>query len=499
MSAWLSFIGGYAKGANEQIDEQRKKEDQYIQDRMKMAAATRLEKQKEAEKQRQELKEADLSLSINEDYKTAPTAVKMAMLSSPELREIYTTKKKTNPNTTVMDVVNTSPQIEELAKKYTTVADWYGSFQAKPKPVAPETMEAFKNPKRAFGARVGSGEEELRQNAARFGMSPEDALGWESGAQELSPTNLGATVKKSALQPTDIKSRADQVEAKLFTANDLMKQGDPAGKALMAEAIAENAAIREVQQIMKPEGEYEAWSKQRDKLRTKLMAAGSAQERAELTKQLNQMARIERIGEVDKSAADKVPTDAALTRGARGAAVTAVQMHAGNKAAKGELVISTAADGTSVWEYAGNDTRLQAELREIGNKAMRSFYAQFEGNPAARQNVLLSQETTGLRQADRKQLEDQAEARKRTGGAPLAVKPPPTITTPAAKGDMYLTEQVGAAGLPEQPRTSLMGKSAPKKVVSAPINQLPEGAVLIGTSKGKKVYRLPNGNQFVEE
>lgn len=499
MSAWLSFIGGYAKGANEEIDKQREKEDQYIQDRMKMAAATRLQKQKEAETQRKELEEADKTLAALPGYANAKPEQKIALLASPVIRKQYIDKTSAGEVVNLDDLMTVNA---ESLKAFPTVESYIKSFQAKPKTADEQTMAAFKQPRQSFGARIGAGEEELKQNAARFGMKPEEALGWEQGGEELPQGNY-ATLKQSALAPMDIKGRSDIVEAKALRAQDLIKAGDPAGKVLLSEAVAEQAALREVQQLMKPEGEYVAWSKQRDIIRTKLAAASDPKERAALTKQLIQMSQIERIGEVDKSAADKVPTDAALTRGARGAAVTAVQMHAGNKAAKGDLVISTASDGTSEWKYAGSDVALQAELREISNKAMRAFYAQFEGNPAARQNVLLSQETTGLRQADRNQLEKQAAARAKTGGAPFAANPQPTILTPQAKGDSYLTQAVGEAGMPVQPRTSRMGSpaplAAPKKVVAAPIKQLPADAVLVGTHKGKNVYRRPDGTQFVEE
>jgi hypothetical protein len=401
MSAWLSFIGGYAKGANEQIDEQRKKEDQYIQDRMKMAAATRLEKQKEAEKRRQELKEADTSLSINEDYKTAPTAVKMAMLSSPELREIYTTKKKADPATTVMDVVNTSPQLEELAKTHKTAADYINSFQAKPKTVAPETMEAFKNPKRAFGARVGSGEEELRQNAARFGMSPEDAIGWESGGQELPSTNLGATVKKSALKPTDIDGRLKQSEAAILVATDMSNSTDPATKA-KGDAALEG--------LMKEHLQYKTMQKTLDGTDPKtvkhilddlvIRARGevNAKKKKAIESEIVELKRLMNLGErVPGEGKDKEPKFGELMRTASGAKAAEQRAEMGANAAynTGKPVFDQTPEGPALKFNSAIDKSLQDKIENVGKRGVLRVireHTDSEGRVTsmAARNVLLS-------------------------------------------------------------------------------------------------------------
>ena len=493
MSAWLSFLGGYAKGANEEIDKQREKEEQYIQERMKMAAATRLQKQKEAEAQRKELEEARGELSAIPSFASAKPAQQIALLASPVIRKQFV--DRTNKG----EVVNLDELMTVNAKsleQFPTVDSYIKSFQAKPKAVDEQTMSAFQQPRKAFGAVTGTDTAGLQQNAARFGMKPEEALGWEQGGEELPSTTGFATLKPQALAPTDIAGRTELVETKLFQANDAIKRGDPKGQQMRADALAEYAAVREVQQLMKPEGEYVAWSKQRDMIRSKLMAESDPKKRADLTRQLNQMAQIERIGEVDKTAAEKVPTPAQLTAGAKGAAVAAVQMFGGDKAVK-DLVITTGQDGTPVWQYKGDNVELQAQLRDIEAKAMRSFYKQWESNPAARQNLQLSREATGLGQIERVELEKQAAARATTGGAPLANTPPPKIMTPAAKPNP-VTDRGGlvdSAMIPAQPQTMppRTAKVTPPAggTTTPPVSMLKDGVNT--TFANGQVWTLKNG------
>lgn len=497
MSAWLSFLGGYAKGANEEIDKQREKEEQYIQDRMKMAAATRLQKQKEAETQRKELEEARGTLSAIPSFASAKPAQQIALLASPVIRKQFV--DRTNAGE-VVDLDKLMEVNADALKAYPTVDSYIQSFKAKPKAVDEQTMSAFKQPKQVFGATTGTSMEGLEQNAARFGMKPEEALGWEQGGEELPSMGGFATLKPEALMPTDLKGRTELVETKLFQAKDAIKRNDPAGDKMLADALADYAAVREVQQLMKGD-EYIEWSKQRDRLRSQLMATTDPEKEQELTRQLNRMARIDRIGEVDKSAAERIPSTAALTAGAKGAAAAAIQMYGGEKAIKG-LVIEPGPDGSPQWKYTGDVIDLQNRLREIGNKAMRAFYAQYESNPAARQNISLSREAVGLGQAERQQLEAQAEARKATGGAPLANNPPPKTMRPAAAPNP-LTGRGGvidAAMLPDQiqtmpPRpakvTPPTAKPAAGDTTAPPVSMLKNGVNT--TFENGQVWTLKNG------
>lgn len=392
MSAWLSFIGGYAKGANEEIDKQREKEDKYIQDRMKLAASTRLEKQKEAEKQRQELKDADLSLSINEDYKTAPTAVKMAMLSSPELREIYSTRKKADPTTTVMDIVNTNPQIDELAKKYPTIGAWQESFQAKPNAVGEQTMEAFKNPKRAFGATVGSTEEDLRQNAARFNMTAEEGAGWANGGQDLPSTNLGATVKQSALAPNDIETQRKQMESQALAAQRQIETGTPEqkaeGEAVLKSLTAKARSLNVLARII--EGGEKA-AKYTDEINTLTVRMANLDPKSpEYKAAYDYKVRLEKSHQVGKEKPDgpdavKPATFAQLRTAANDAMITALRMGWGDSSLKGVSIEDVKQpDGTITKEVRFNklDTDLQKQQYAAAKAAALNVLSPYIKNGA---------------------------------------------------------------------------------------------------------------------
>ena len=380
MSAWLSFIGGYAKGANEEIDKQREKEDKYIQDRMKLAASTRLEKQKEAEKQRQELKDADLSLSINEDYKNAPTAVKMAMLSSPELREVYATRKKTDPTTTVMDIVNTNPQIDELAKKYPTIGAWQESFQAKPNAVGEQTMGAFKNPKRAFGATVGSTEEDLRQNAARFNMTAEEGAGWANGGQDLPSTNLGATVKQSALAPTDIDGQLKQSEVEIVKAMEMSNSTDPEikakGSAVAEELLSKHLRLRTTQKML--EGKSPQTVKQvLDQLVLGANSESNPTKKKVMEKEILELKRLTNLGErVPGEGKEKGPTYSELLRTARGNVASKLSRSRGVDVLKSNgAVFDPQPDGSSIIRFdTSTNKTLQDQIKsEADNYALEVF------------------------------------------------------------------------------------------------------------------------------
>jgi hypothetical protein len=411
MSAWLSFFGGYAQGANEQIDEQRKREDQYIQDRMKMAAATRLEKQKEAEKQRKDLQEADLSLSINEDYKNAPTAVKIAMLSSPELREIYSTRKKVDPATTVMDIVATSPPTEEIAKKYNTVDQWRSSFQAKPKAVDAQTQEAFNAPRQAFGARVGSGRDQLAQNAARFGMKPDEALGWESGGEELPSMNVGATLKQGALAPTDIDGQLKLVEAEALKAQ---QSGDAEA---MSKVTAKAAGLQSLKKML--EGGEEAVNYQRklDMVQWQIITAKTPEEKRRLESLKVEMERVKDLGTRKPEGADgagKPPTYAMLKGAADSAGTRAVMARFGNEVKNGGVAISTDVNGNQTISFGKLDLEKQAEIRQVYDTAASEVF-----KPYVRNGVPINDATRLAMQATGQSIQ----------AAPQPTKPDPSGTT----------------------------------------------------------------------
>jgi hypothetical protein len=390
MSAWLSFFGGYAQGANEQIDEQRKREEQFIQDRMKMAAATRLEKQKEAEKQRKELEEADVTLSALPGYANANPAQKIALLASPVIRKQYVDRVSAGENVNLDDLMTVDPK---LAEKYPTVKDYITQFQAKPKTVDAQTQEAFNNPRQIFGATVGSGKEQLAQNAARFGMKPEEALGWEQGGEELPSLNVGATLKQGALAPTDIDGQLKLLES------EALKAQQTGNAEAMSKVTSKVAGLQSLKKML--EGGEEAVNYQRklDSVQWQIITAKTPEDKRRLEALKVEMERVKDLGtQKPKGEGEgKMPTYATLKGAADSAGTRAVMAQFGNEVKSGGVAIITDANGNQTLSFNKLDKEKQAEVRQVYQAAASEVFKPFVRNGVpANDNVRLAMQATGL-------------------------------------------------------------------------------------------------------
>jgi hypothetical protein len=373
MSAWLSFFGGYAQGANEQIDEQRKREDQYIQDRMKMAAATRLEKQKEAEKQRKELQDTYGTLASNPVFQKASTPQQIALMADPVARKAFESQYEVlRDNTNIDNIIEANM---ERLKGYKSVSDYITQITTtKPRPVDEQTMAAFDAPKQAFGARVGSGREQLTQNAARFGMKPEEALGWEQGAAEQ-PSMVGlATLKSGASAPTDPKALLENAQAQWTLARD---SGDPKkiaeAEANLSKVYADigritpdtkkdvdsqiSEAIIGMANSKKGSPEYKQWSDL--KLRLEESKRHGIPER-------------ERAGGDGSSRGVTVNQSLAL---AKTYAARAVAAEYGDRATGTGTLLVPQPDGSFALEYGRWNKETQNKLRAAYDKALSRYYS----------------------------------------------------------------------------------------------------------------------------
>jgi len=388
MSAWLSFIGGYAKGANEEIDKQREKEDQYIQDRMKLAASTRLQKQKDAETQRKELEEADKSLSALPGYAAARPEQKIALLASPVIRKQYVDK------TSAGEVVNLDELMTVNAdslKAFPTVESYIKSFQAKPKTANEQTIEAFKQPRQAFGARVGVDEESLKQNAARFGMKPEEALGWEQGGEDLPQGNY-ATLKQSALAPNDIETQRKLFETQALAAQRQIETGTPEqkaeGEAVLKSLTAKARSLNVLARII--EGGEKA-VKYTDEINTLTVRMANLDPKSpEYKAAYEYKVRLEKSHQVGKEKPDgpdavKPATFSQLRTAANDAMITALRMGWGAEALKGVSMEDVRQqDGTIAKEVRFNklDTDLQKEQYAAAKAAAMNVLSPYIKNGA---------------------------------------------------------------------------------------------------------------------
>jgi len=424
MSAWLSFIGGYAKGANEQIDEQRKKEDQYIQDRMKMVAATRLQKQKEAETQRAELKDSLGKLSSYENFNAASKDERVALLGNPMLREQWL-KDPTKPVSSVI-----TPDVNKTGK-FANEQALIDSVQAKPSAVNDQTFAAFQQPRRSFGARVGTDMEGLKQNAARFGLKPED-LGWEQGGVELPDGTGFGTIKNKALAPDDIDGRMKRSESAILEATDMSNSTDPAIKA-KGDAALEG--------LWKEHLQYKTMQKALDGTDPKtvkhildelvIRARGEVNDKKKkaIEAEIVEVKRLMNLGDrVPGEGKDKEPKFGELMRTANGAKAAEQRAEMGTNAQynNGKPVFEPTPEGPALRFNVSINKTLQDQIEEVGKRGVLKVireHTDSEGRVTsmAARNVLLS---NGIDpEYFVKERQSQAAARQQSGGAPTAPTP----------------------------------------------------------------------------
>ena len=419
MSAWLSFLGGYAKGANEEIDKQREKEEQYIQDRMKMAAATRLQKQKEAENQRAELKASLGKLSTYENFKNADQAEQIALLGNAELREQWL-KNPTQPISSVI-----VPNKEKLSQ-YKSTQDYIDRVVAKPKAVDEQTMSAFQQPRSVFGATTGTNMEGLAQNAARFGMKPEEALGWEQGAVEMPDGTDFGTIKNEALAPDTFEGMFAEVEKKGAAA---FKAKDPAAmKAAQEEAMAIKAAAAAYAAEKKVDIDNE--------INAVAVAASKVDPKSPEYKQLMQKkARLEMIkrhGVPQKGEGggdgDKL-SQSGFARAMSNGGVKALQEFLGNEAPKGQYIIPpTTPEGQPTIAFDKLNKERQDAARAIVQKSqLATAMIQLRGQPPKTRQDIAALQEVGIYDLYMKQVSGETPS-----AAPTVTPPPkPAVTQPA--------------------------------------------------------------------
>lgn len=430
MAAWLSFLGGYAKGANEEIDKQREKEEQYIQDRMKMAAATRLQKQKEAEAQRKELEEAKGTLSAIPSFASAKPEQQIALLASPVIRKQFI--DRTNAGEMV-DLDNLMEVNADKLKAYPTVDSYIQSFKAKPKTAEDQTMAAFQQPRRAFGATTGTDEEGLRQNAARFGMTPEEALGWEAGAEDMPSTSGFATLKPQALAPHDIDGQRKLLESEAIAAQRDLTSSDPVvaekAKSKLEDVKTKAIGLKSLERIIEGGPEKAAWQDEYNGVMLAIVnSAPGSPERKRWEARKIDMEKTLALGKEkpkgDTPDALKPATFSQLRTAANDAMLTALRMQYGADALKGVSMVQVKQpDGSVAEEVRFNklDTDLQKQQYRVAKAAAMAVLAPYvkEGKPTTEPARLLM---TGLLSGD-------------VGTAAPTVTPPPkpqpTVTPPA--------------------------------------------------------------------
>lgn len=422
MSAWLSFLGGYAKGANEEIDKQREKEEQYIQDRMKMAAATRLQKEKEAETQRKELMEAKGTLQAYPGFANANPAQQIALLADPTIREKFIAKSK---NGEVFDIDKELDIKYERLKQYKTVDDYVQSVRAKPKAVDTQTMAAFNTPKRVFGAVVGTDAEGLKQNAARFNMTPEEFGGWSQGGEEVTPETGFASFKQEALAPTDIDGQLKLIESRGLRLIEEMK--DPtkseASKAEFAKLQTKIIGLNTFKKMI--EGGEEAINLQRklDGIVWELATTKDPVRKKELSALKIQIENAKDLGtrKPEGAGTEKV-SFATMFRGGDSAGTRNVMAKFGNLAAKGQLVIipPSTPEGQSTIKFDKTDPKVQQQVREAYNEgAMSVFEPMLKDGRPLNDNMRIAMQSLGLPVV--------------SGAAPVVTPPPkpePAVTPP---------------------------------------------------------------------
>lgn len=179
MAGWfMGLATGFVQGVNDQIEESQKREKQYIQDRMKLAASTRLDEEKKAESLRKQYQDRVGKAAAMPGFNSLTEAQKLAIVSNDTITDKYL-EQGGRDDFNVNNFIDVNA--DAIPKGFTTVQEYVNGIKARPKDAMPEQMQQFDKPDRNFGVRTGTSRKELDQNAARFGMTGEEAVGWERG------------------------------------------------------------------------------------------------------------------------------------------------------------------------------------------------------------------------------------------------------------------------------------------------------------------------------
>jgi hypothetical protein len=243
MSAFVGFVTGFAKGAKERIEKEREDEEALISNRLKMAAANKIKREKETDAQK--------ALLTSRYEKVLPYVAGLSeqqilgLVSNDEIAtQFYNRASKGE----TVDV-NTFLKINEdkIPQNFTTVKNLIAQISAAPAPVDSKTIDSLTDTEGFFGARLMT-PGRLQKTAQQFGGSAEELLAYEQ-PQEIEQLDNIARINVDMLRPKkDGDDRLKDAEIAVFDAIDQFGKDSPEVKL----AASNYAAIKAVQAELDP-------------------------------------------------------------------------------------------------------------------------------------------------------------------------------------------------------------------------------------------------------
>ena len=372
MSAFVGFMTGFAKGAKERIEKEREEEEALISNRLKMAAANKIKREKETDAQK--------ALLTGRYEKVLPYAAglseqqKLALVSNDEIATQFYNRASKGETVDVDMLLKINE--DKIPQNFTTVKNYIAQISAAPAPVAASAVDSLTSTEGLFGARLAT-PGRAQKIAQQYGSSAEELLAYENTSAmtempQIATLNVDAIKKPKTLEERITEASTSAVDA--YESGNMQAAKD---------AAARLTTLRELKKTLDPE--QASWADTMGQLKL-TMLNGTAEEKAKATKEYDKAMAIENRGKKDGEGGDKIPSATALAGLLRNAGVNAVAQKYGPSLKK-DLVIETDSFGNSSFKYIGNDPVMQKQVNDTAQNAQRNvarLYTLPNGKPMNR-------------------------------------------------------------------------------------------------------------------
>lgn len=240
-----SFIGGMAKGFNEQIEKQEEVDTKQIQDNIKSMYLGYAEQKKDVAKRKDELRGVyDFFKGVKFSDGSLDNDQMIGLLSNPSLAKTVQKKIEENPDY-VNRVSKNFVKATANAPKDVDPAEWIDTVFGTAKATSEQVESAFANTSKGnLIQRLTSTDKmsEAKKAAASLGVSLEDLLGSRTPAsktiESMAEVDIGAFRKKQEFKDVKDQAQMDMMEAK--------KSGNPEQIAAATENLGRITAIEEI-------------------------------------------------------------------------------------------------------------------------------------------------------------------------------------------------------------------------------------------------------------
>lgn len=370
--ALTGFLTGFAKGAKERIEKEREDEEALISNRLKMAAANKIKREKETDAQK--------AMLTGRYEKVLPYAAglseqqKLALVSNDEIATQFYNRASKGETVDVDKLLKINE--DKIPQNFTTVKNYIAQIADTPKLTDPFAVSSLTDGKGMLGARLATpgGAQKIAQ---QYGGSVEQLLAYENAPAlaelpQVATLNVDAIKKPKTLEERITEASTSAVDA--YESGNMQAAKDAAGRL---------STLRELKKTLDPE--QASWADTMGQLKL-TMLNGTPEEQAKARQEYDRAMAIENRGKRDGEGGDKIPSATALAGLLRNAGVNAVAQKYGPSLKK-DLVIETDSFGNSSFKYIGNDPVMQKQVNDTAQAAQRNvarLYTLPNGKPMNR-------------------------------------------------------------------------------------------------------------------